>query len=146
MLEDSMQRRLLRRKMVNSSYSQSHMEGLSCLEGIEVSEKSAKMIRGDSDGSQPIDATMDDREARNNDFCRSKGIFFTRHHVEPRVQVYVSKAESFPIPLRYIDVIRRTHTTLDVLQESHLDDFWNIDVDRNLSEPWTGFTQFTILI
>ena len=27
-----------------------------------------------------------------------------------------------------------------------MDDHWNIDGDWNLSEPWTGFTQFTILI
>ena len=26
-----------------------------------------------------------------------------------------------------------------------MDDNWNIDGDRNLSEPWTSFTQFTIL-
>ena len=55
------------------------------------------------------------------------------------------KEESFRIPLRYIDVTRATHTTLDVLQESRLDDYWNVDADRDLSQAWTGFTQFTIL-
>ena len=40
------------------------------------------------------------------------------HHVEPRVQLYVPKEESFPIPLQYIDVTRTKHTNLDVLQES----------------------------
>ena len=34
-----------------------------------------------------------------------------RHHVEPIVQLYVPKEESFPIPLEYIDVVRRTNTT-----------------------------------
>ena len=29
------------------------------------------------------------------------------------------------------------HTTLDVMQESRIDDNWNIHGDRNLSEPWT---------
>ena len=40
---------------------------------------------------------------------------------------------------------RATHTTLDVLQESRLADYWNVDADRDLSHRWTGFTQFTIL-
>ena len=77
-------------------------------------------------------------------FGRSKGITFYRHHVKPRVQLNVPKEESFPIPLRYIDVIRRTHTTLDVLQGSRMDDSWNIAGDRTSSEPRTGFTQITM--
>ena len=61
------------------------------------------------------------------------------------MKLHVLKEGSVPIPLRYIDVVRRTNTTLDVLLGSRLDDFWNIDGDRNLSEPWTLFTQFTML-
>ena len=37
--------------------------------------------------------------------------------MEPRVQLYVPKDETFPIPLKYIDVTRATYTNLDVLQE-----------------------------
>ena len=48
-----------------------------------------------------------------------------RHHVEPRVKLYSPREESFPIPLKYIDVSRTTHTNM-----------------RDLSDPWTGFTQF----
>ena len=55
------------------------------------------------------------------------------------------KKESFPIPLKYIDVSRTTHTNLDVKQEKRIDDYWNIDGSQNLSDPWTGFTQFTPL-
>ena len=101
-------------------------------------------VRGESDGSQPIDELIDDREARN-DFWSIEGDYIYRHHVEPRVQVYVPKEETFQIPMRYIDVIRSPHTTLDVLQENSLDDNWKIDVNRNLSESWTRFTQFTVL-
>ena len=50
-----------------------------------------------------------------------------------------------PIPLKYIDVSRTTHTNLDVKQEKRIDDYWNIDGSRDLSDPWTGFTQFTVL-
>ena len=31
------------------------------------------------------------------------------------------------LPLRYIAVVRRTHTTLDVLLEIRNDDDWNVD-------------------
>ena len=55
------------------------------------------------------------------------------------------REESFPIPLRYIDVTRTTHTNLDVMQESRIDDYWDIDGSRDLSDSWTGFTQFTLL-
>ena len=39
-----------------------------------------------------------------------------------------------------MDVTRTAHTSLDVLQESLTNDCWNVDVDRNLSDSWTGFT------
>ena len=45
------------------------------------------------------------------------------HHVEPRVKLYAPREESFPIPLKYIDVFRTTHTNLDVKQEKRIDDY-----------------------
>ena len=72
------------------------------------------------------------------------GSFIYRHHVEPRVELYSPREESFPIPLKYIDVTRTTHTNLDAKQEKRIDDCWNIDGSRNLSDPWTGVTQFTL--
>ena len=43
---------------------------------------------------------------------------------------------------KYIDVTRATETILDVLQEKRIDDDWNVDVDRSLTDSWTGFTKF----
>ena len=80
-----------------------------------------------------------------NDFWSMSGSFIYRRHVEPRVKLYSLREESFPIPLKYIDVSRTTHTNLDVMQKSRIDDYWNIDGSRDLSDPWTGFTQFTLL-
>ena len=71
--------------------------------------------------------------------------FIYRHHVEPRVKLYSPREESFPIPLKNIDVSSTTHTNLDVKQEKRIDDYWHIDGSRDLSDPWTGFTQFTLL-
>ena len=100
----------------------------------------------ESEGSlrPPHDSLPDAGEAIN-DFWSMSGSFIYRHHVERRVKLYSLREESFPIPLKYIDVSRTTHTNLDVKQEKRIDDYWNIDGSRNLSDPWTGFTQFTLL-
>ena len=73
-----------------------------------------------------------------------KGYFIYCHHIEPRVKLYSLREESFTIPIKYIDVSRTTHTNLDVMQESRIDDHWNIDGSRDSSDSWTGFTQFTL--
>ena len=75
--------------------------------------------------------------------CREAS--YTAITLNPESNFYSPREESFPIPLKYIDVTRTTHTNLDVKQEKRIDDYWNIDGSRDLSDPWTGFTQFTLL-
>ena len=101
---------------------------------------------GESEGSlpPPQDSNPDAGEAIS-DFWSMSGNFIYRHHVEPRVKLYSPREESFPIPIKYIDVTRTTHTNLDVKRDKRIDDYWNIDGSRNLSDPWTGFTQCTLL-
>ena len=83
---------------------------------------------GESEGSlpQPHDSLPDAGESINV-FWSMSGNFIYRHHVEPRVKLYSPREESFPIPLKYIDVSRTTSTNLDVIQERRIDDYWNID-------------------
>ena len=57
----------------------------------------------DREECQP-EETKDDVETQN-DFWSIQGDFVYRHHVEPRVQLHVPKEESFPNPLKDIDVI-----------------------------------------
>ena len=102
---------------------------------------------GELEGSPlppPQDSYPDAFEARN-DFWSMSGNFIYRRHVDPRVKLYSPREKSFPIPLKRIDVSRTTHTNFDVKQEKRIDDYWNIVGSRNLSDPWTGFTQFTLL-
>ena len=93
---------------------------------------------GESEGSlpPPHDSFRDAGEAIN-DFWSMSG--------KPRVKLYSPREESFLIPLKYIDLSRTTHTNLDVKQEKRINDYWNIDGSRDLSDSWTGFTQFTLL-
>ena len=90
---------------------------------------------GESEGSlsTPHDSFPDAGEAMN-DFWSMSGSIIYRHHVEPRVKLYSPR-----------DVTRTTHTNLDVKQEKRIDDYWNFYGSRDLSDPWTGFTQFTLL-
>ena len=100
---------------------------------------------GESEGSlPPPHDSFPDAGAAINDFWSMSRNFIYRHHVEPRVKLYSPREESFPIPLKYIDVSRTTHTNLDVKQE-RIDDYWNVDGSRDLSDYWTGFTQFILL-
>ena len=104
-------------------------------------------LSGESQGDKEefqSEETKDDAEARK-DFWSILGDFIYDHHIEPRVQSYVPQQESFTIPLKYIDVIRSTRTDLDVAQEKRIDDCWNVDGSRNLSDSWTGFTRFQLL-
>ena len=112
-----------------------HIQGEGHIDFLVESERSLP---------QPHDSFSDAGEAIN-DFWSMSGSFIYRHHVEPRVKLYSSREESFPIPLKYTDVTRTIHKNLDVKQEKRIDDYWNIDVSRDLSDPWTGFTQFTLL-
>ena len=101
---------------------------------------------GESEGSlPPPQGSLPDAGEAINDFWSKSGNFIYRHHVEPRVKFYSTKKESFPVPLKDIDVSRITRTNFDVKQERRIDDYWNIDGSRDLSDSWTGFTQFTLL-
>ena len=50
-----------------------------------------------------------------------------------RSKVLCAERKVIPNPAQKIDVVKRTNTTLDVLQESQIDDFWSVDGDRELS-------------
>ena len=101
------------------------------------SEDLSVEFQSELEESQPAEPT-DDAEARG-DFWSIRGDVIYRHHTEPRVQLYVPKEETFPIPLKYIDVTGSTHADLDV------NDYWNVDSCKHVSDSCRGFTKFTLL-
>ena len=52
---------------------------------------------------------------------------------------------SFPIPLMYIDITRTTSSSVDVMLGKQIEDYWNVDGEREVSDAWTGFTRFVLL-
>ena len=59
-----------------------------------------------------------------------QAILFTFITWKPRIKLYVPREAPFLIPLKYIDVTRATSTSLDVMLEKNIDDYWNVDGDR----------------
>ena len=107
-----------------------------------------KNLPGEADGSSSTprqDSSWYDGEAKS-DFWSISGDFIYRRLVDPRVKLYVPTEESFPIPLKYIGVVRTTDTTSDVMSEKRVEDYWNVDGEKELSGAWTGFTRFLVLI
>ena len=88
------------------------------------------------------DSIRDDEEAKH-DFWTFTGEFNYRHHVVPR-ELYVPKEATFPIPMWYIDVTRTAYVTGRNVGEN-IEDYWNVDGERELSDAWTGFTRFILI-
>ena len=123
------------------SHPQSQMEQSQFLEEIKIwehppksgttqTEEMIKILRGESEGSSSTprqDWSWYDGEAKS-DFWSVSGDIIYRHHVEPRVKLYVPTGGSLPIPLGYVDVTRTTDTTLDVMSEKHVEDCWNMEI------------------
>ena len=95
-------------------------------------------LQGEPGESQPTES-KDDAEART-DFWSIQGDFIYRHRNEPRVQLHVQKESTFAVPLNFFDVTRSLCTALDVMQVKRVDDCWNVDSNRSLSDSWKGFT------
>ena len=75
---------------------------------------------GESDGSLPPPHDwFPDAGEDINDFWSMSGNFIYRHHVEPRVKLYLPREESFPIPLKYIDVSGTTNKFGFLAKASH---------------------------
>ena len=76
----------------------------------------------------------------------TSGGYICRHHVAPRGQLYVPQESSIPVPPKYIDMNRQTRTNLDNPEETSIDDCWNVDGNKTVSEDWIGFTRFHIIM
>ena len=103
-------------------------------------------LQGESDGScsTPLqDSSLYDGEARN-DFWSISGNFIYRHHVEPRVQT-VRGARRI---ISFSNEVHRRNQGYKFIfgcnAGENIDDYWNVDGIRELSDMWTDFTRFTV--
>ena len=99
-------------RWTNQIFWRSGTENTHLCTGTPNPRRRSKRFLGKTEGSPPLpprDSLPDAGEAVN-DFWSMSGNFIYRHHVEPRVKLYSPREESFPIPLKYIDVSRTAHT------------------------------------
>ncbi len=71
-----------------------------------------------------------------------------RTHVTPRPELFVPTTDSCSANLEWVDIFRRTQTSLDHGQLRELDDFWTADArstPRILDEEWIGRSVFHIV-
>ena len=94
---------------------------------------------GESEGSlpSPQDSFPDAGEAIN-DFWSMSGNFKNRHHWT-QSQTLLAKRRIIPYSTEIHCL--QNYTNLDVKQVRRIDDCWNIDGSRDLSDSWTDFTQ-----
>ena len=93
-------------------------------EGFQPTEANSTIISEPPGIGKPLRDTESNVEKDGvealKDFWTIQGDFIYRHHVELRVQLYVQKEETFPIPLKYIDVTRSTfHKSGCVARETY---------------------------
>ena len=81
---------------------------------------------------QTLQKNKKTRMEAKHDFWSVSGSFIYQRHVMNQ-EKYAPREDAFPVPLKYIDVVRHTQTNLDIPQEHTIDSFYNVDSDRPLS-------------
>jgi len=81
----------------------------------------------------------------SKDYWEFNGEVLILHHCVPRTKLFVPTDANCPLPLKYLDVGRRTYTNLESKAENFVADFWTSSGARELSEDWTGKTCLPIL-
>ena len=108
----------------------------------ERGEEQGNFLR-ESDGSCSTprqDSSWYDGEAKN-DFWSISGKFIFCHHVEPRVKLYVPREVSFSFSTEIHRRDQGYKNSIGCSAGENIEDYWNVDGDRELSDTWTGFTQ-----
>ena len=84
------------------------------------------------------------RDHAGDDFWSIAGDLIIRNHRLPRISLFSPTDDDVPLPLKYFDVMRTTHTDLEDLAERRIDDIWYNSENPTLSSSWTGRTVFTL--
>ena len=79
-----------------------------------------------------------------NDFWSVSMISLTVSTLHFAASCVFPKESSFLITLKYTDVNWQTKTIRDSVEENSIDDQWNVDTNKTLSQSWVGSTRFQI--
>ena len=81
-------------------------------------------LQGEAEEPDQAQQQSENNIEAGDDIWSVSGSCIHRHHVQPRIKLNVSKEGLFPIPFKYMDFVRRTNTTLEVLMESRVERRW----------------------
>ena len=84
-------------------------------------------------------------KVQEEDFWTTSGTVLVCHHRVPRTNLFTPSDPECPLPTKYLDVTRKTYTSIETEAEKCVDDLWNVDGNKALSEEWIGKTIFEIL-
>ena len=77
-------------------------------------------------------------------FCPCQETSYTAITLNPVFKLYSSRGIT-PYSTEIHKCFQNYSYEFGFKQEKRIDDYWNIDGSRDLSDPWTGVTQFTLL-
>ena len=91
-----------------------------------------------------IEIEEDKKGRTTEDSSSMSGECIDRHHEEHHLKVYDPDNETFPIALKYMDVMRQNQISINSIF-GKINDFWAAAEGVNLSEEWIGTRGFSIL-
>ena len=116
----------------------------------KIKEKQDLKIKQDKEAEEKelLEKTVPEADvpSETKDFWRCTNEVITIHHRTPRTKMFVPTDDNMPIKLKYVDILRRTTTSIKDFKFKEIRDFWTTPgSDIELEEPWTGYTTFELL-
>ena len=90
------------------------------------------------------EAQEEEKEDQPEDSWVIAGNILRRIHSRPRLRQFRPDEVECPVPLKYLDVHRKTSTDLSDKSESAIKDYWN-ETSKDLSSHWVGHTDLYLL-
>ena len=97
-------------------------------------------------GSPPVPERSGQDPDNDDDYWTLNDRVLQRIHRQPRQKLFQPDEIPCPIPLKYLDILRRTERDLDSAPERWREDFWTKDGPIELSSMWTGKTVFNLIL
>ena len=97
-------------------------------EGKNAGDEANEDVPGDDQHSQPeaSEEVRPELPESLQDYWTMQGDMLTRHHRQQRSEMFVPTDDNSPIPMKYLDVIRQTKTSLESPSEKTISDYWTV--------------------
>ena len=102
----------------------------------------SSIAEGNIEPEDDVEIEKGDKKWRKTEDSWSlSGESLYRHHEEPRLKFH----DPLPIPLKYVDTMRQTQTSVNNVSEHIVNDLWTEAEGVTLSEEWIGTARCQIL-